>query len=92
MPSLLIPIREVKEPVDSGRPYLKLSTKEKREEKQKPESAKAERRGKASAEKKVRQEKSDKSSPRDMVPGHMGTQYHQNTFQRIFQVKRGTFS
>ena len=49
MPSVLIPIREAKEPVDSGRPYLKPSTKEKREEKQKPESAKAERQEKASA-------------------------------------------
>ena len=47
MPFLLIPIRGAKEPVDSGRPYLKSSTKEKREEKQKPESAKAERREKA---------------------------------------------
>ena len=48
MPSLLIPIRGAKEPVDSRRPYLKPSTK-KREEKQKSESAKAERREKASA-------------------------------------------
>ena len=30
MPSVPIPIREVKEPVDSGWPYLKPSTKEKR--------------------------------------------------------------
>ena len=49
MPSVPIPIREAKEPVDSGRPYLKPSTKRKREEKQKPESAKAERREKANA-------------------------------------------
>ena len=84
MPSIPIPIRGSKEPVDSGRPYLKPSTKEKREEKQKPESAKAERREKASAKKKVRQEKSGKSSPQDMVPGQMGTQNHQNTFQKIF--------
>ena len=43
-------IRGAKKPVDSGRPYLKPSTKEeKREEKQKPESAKAERREKVSA-------------------------------------------
>ena len=48
MPYVPIPIREAKEPVDSGRPYLRSSTKEKREEKQKPESAKAERREKAS--------------------------------------------
>ena len=49
-PSFPIPIRGAKEPVDSGRPYLKPSTKEeKREEKQKPESAKAERQEKASA-------------------------------------------
>ena len=48
MPSLPIPIRGAKEPVDSGRPYLKPLTKEeKREEKQKPESAKAERRRKS---------------------------------------------
>ena len=50
MSSILISIREAKESVDSGRPYLKSLTKEKREEKQKPESAKAERREKASAE------------------------------------------
>ena len=50
MPSIPIPIRGAKEPVDSGRPYLESSIKEeKREEKQKPESAKAERREKASA-------------------------------------------
>ena len=49
MPSGPMPIRGAKEPVDSGRPYLKPSTKEKREEKQKPENAKAERREKASA-------------------------------------------
>ena len=48
MPSILISIRGAKEPVDSGRPYLKPSTKEKRKEKQKPESAKVERQGKAS--------------------------------------------
>ena len=48
MPSIPMPIRGVKEPVDSGRPYLKSSTKEeKREEKQKRESVKAERREKA---------------------------------------------
>ena len=29
MPSILVPIRGAKEPVDSGRPYLKPSTKEK---------------------------------------------------------------
>ena len=49
MSSVPIPIREAKEPVDNGRPYLKPSTKEKKEEKQKPKSAKAERREKASA-------------------------------------------
>ena len=91
MPSIPIPIRGAKEPVDSGRPYLKPSTKEKREEKQKPKNVKAERREKASAKKRVRQEKSGKNSPQDMVPGHMGTQYHQNTSQKIFQVKGGTF-
>ena len=49
MSSIPIPIREAKEPVASGRPYLKPSTKEeKRVEKQKPESAKAEREEKAS--------------------------------------------
>ena len=51
MPSVPIPIREVKEPVDSGRPYLKPLTKEKRKEKKKPKSAKTKRREKASAEK-----------------------------------------
>ena len=50
MPSVLILIRGAKEPVDSRRPYLEPSTKKKkREDKQKPESAKAERREKASA-------------------------------------------
>ena len=87
MPSLSILIRGAKEPVDSGRPCLKPSTKEKkREEKEKSENTKSQR------QKKVRQEKSDKSSPRDMIPDHMGTQYHQNTSQKIFQVKGGTFS
>ena len=80
MSSVLIPIREAKEPVDSGRPYLKPSKKEKEKNKEKPENATAERREKPRARKKVRQERSGKSSPRDMVPGHMGTQYHQNTF------------
>ena len=49
MPSLPILIREAKEPFDSGRPYLKPSTKEekKKKEKQKSESAKAERRKKS---------------------------------------------
>ena len=93
MPSLPIPIRGAKESVDSGRPYLKPSTKEeKREEKQKPKSTKAERREKANAKKKVRQEKGGKSSPQDIVPSQMGTQNYQNTSQNTFQVKRGTFS
>ena len=93
MPSVLMPIRGAKELVDSERPYLKPSTRErKREENQKPESAKAERREKASAKKKVRQEKSGKSSLQDMGPGQMGTQDHQNTSQNTFQVKRGTFT
>ena len=51
MSSVSIPIKEAKEPVDSGQSYLKPSTKEKREEKEKPESATTERRGKASARK-----------------------------------------
>ena len=89
MSSILIPIREAKEPIDSGRPYLKPSTKEKRKEKQKSESAKVERREKVTHKKKVRQEKSSKSSPRDMVPGHMGTQYHQNASQKNFKSKEG---
>ena len=49
MSSVPMPIREVEEPVDSGRPYLKPSTKEKGKNKEKPESTKAERREKASA-------------------------------------------
>ena len=74
MPSIPMPIRGAKELVDSGRPYLKPSTKEeKREEKQKLESAESRKVRKSHREKKVRQEKSGKSSPRDMVPGHMGT-------------------
>ena len=76
MSSISIPIREAKEPVDSGRPYLKPSTKEKREEKKKSESAKVKRRKKATGRKKVRQERSGKSSLRDMVPGQKGTQNH----------------
>ena len=78
MPSVLVSIREAKEPDDSGRPYLKSMIKEEGK-KEKPESVKVERRGKATRRKKVRQERSGKSSPRDMIPGHMGTQYHQNT-------------
>ena len=38
MSSIPIPIREVEEPVDSGRPYLKPSTKEK-EKKSKSQKA-----------------------------------------------------
>ena len=76
MSSVPILIREAKEPVDSRRPYLKPSIKEKREEKEKSESAKTKRREKATRRKKVRQERSGKSSPWDMIPGHMGTQYH----------------
>ena len=83
MSSVPISIREAKEPVNSGRPYLKLSEKEEGK-KEKPESAKAKRREKANARKKVRQERSSKSSLRDMVPGHMGTQYYQNTSQKKF--------
>ena len=75
MPSVPISFREAKEPVDSRRPCLKPSIK-KEGKKKKLESAKAKRRVKATRRKKVRQEKSGKSSPWDMVPGHMGTQYH----------------
>ena len=92
MPFVPMPIRGAKEPVDSGRPYLKPSTKEKREEKQKPEKRKSWKTRKSQRQKKVRQEKSGKSSPQDMVPSQMGTQNHQNTSQNTFQVKRGTFS
>ena len=76
MPSVPLSFREVKEPVDSGRPYLKSLTREKREEKEKLESAKAERREKVMPKNKIRQEKSSKSSSWDMVPGHMGIQYY----------------
>ena len=72
MPSIPIPIREVKEPVDSRWPYLKPS-KEKREVKEKSKSAKVERSEKAMRRKKVRQERSGQSSPQDMVPDHTGT-------------------
>ena len=91
MSSVLIPIREAKEPVDSERPYLKPSTKEKGK-KRKSQKARKPKDEEKPAQKKVRQEKSGKSSPRDMVPGHMGTQYHQNASQKIFQVKGETFS
>ena len=87
-----IPIREAKEPVDSGRPYLKPSTKEKRKKKGKARKRESRKAKKKPAQKKVRQEKSSKSSLRDMVPGQMGTQNYQNTSQKTFQVKRGTFS
>ena len=93
MPSVLIPIKEVEEPVDSRRPYLKPSTKEKKGKKRKSQKKCESRKArKSQRQKKVRQEKSGKSSPRDMVPGQMGTQNHQNTSQNTFQVKRGTFS
>ena len=91
MPSVPMPIRGAKELVDSGRPYLKPSTKEKGKKSKSQKAPKAERREKSQREKKVRQEKSSKSSLRDMVPGQMGTQNHQNTSQKTFQVKRGTF-
>ena len=91
MSSIPILIREVKEPVDSRWLRLKFLTKEK-ERKEKARKARKPKGEKKLAQKKVRQEKSGKSSPRDIVPGHMGTQYHQNTSQKIFQVKAGTFS
>ena len=72
MPSVPISFREAKEPVDSGQPYLKPSIKEEGK-KEKPESAKVERRVKAMHRKKVCQKKSGKNSPQDMVPGHTGT-------------------
>ena len=54
MPSILILIREVKEPVDSGRPYLKPSTKEK---------------GKKSKSQKVRKPKGEKKPvPKEGTP------------------------
>ena len=74
MPSVPLSFREAKEPVDSGRPYLKPSIKEEGK-KEKPESAKVERREKVKRIKKVRQERSGKSSLQDMVPGRTGTQY-----------------
>ena len=93
MPSIPMPIRGVKEPVDSRRPYLKPSTKEeKKGRKAKARKRESRKARKSQRQKKVRQEKSGKSSPQDMVPGQMGTQNHQNTSQKTFQVKRGTFS
>ena len=95
MPSIPIPTRGAKEPVDSRRPYLKPSRKEKREKEGKKSKSQKVRKPKGEkkpAPKKVRQEKSGKSSPQDMVPSQMGTQNYQNTFQKTFQVKRGTFS
>ena len=91
MSSVPMPVREAKEPVDSGRPYLKPSTKEKGK-KRKSQKARKLKGEKKPAQKKVHQEKSSKSSPQDIVPGQMGTQNHQNTSQKTFQVKRGTFS
>ena len=90
MPSVSIPIRREKELIDSGRPYLKSSTKEKGKI-SKSQKARKPKGKKKPAPKKVCQEKSGKSSPRDMVPGHMGTQNHQNASRKRFQVKRGTF-
>ena len=77
MPSVPMPIREAKELVDSGRPYLKPSTKEKkRKEKEKVRKRDSRKAKKSHTQgKKVHQEKSGKSSPQDMVPGQMGTQY-----------------
>ena len=93
MPSVSILIRETEEPVDSGWPYLKPSTKEeKRRRKVKVRKCESRKARKSQLQKKVRQEKSGKSSPWDMVPGQKGTQNHQNTSQKTFQVKRGTFS
>ena len=91
MPSVPIPIREAKEPVDSGRPYLKPSNK-KKGKKSKSQRARKPKGEKKPAQKRVHQEKSGKSSPQDMVPGQMGTQNHQNTSQKTSQVKGGTFS
>ena len=52
MPSVPIPIKGAKEPVDSGRPYLRPSTKEEGK-KEKSKSAKAETREKVTRKKKV---------------------------------------
>ena len=93
MPSIPMSTRGAKEPVDSGRPYLKPSTKEKKGRKAKARKRlKPKGEEKPAQEKKVRQETSGESSPQGMVPGQMGTQNHQNTSQKRFQVKRGTFS
>ena len=51
MPSVPISFKEVKEPVDSRWPYLKSLDKRKKGRKEKPESAKAERREKAKVQK-----------------------------------------
>ena len=73
MPSVLILIREANESVDSGRPYLKPSTKEEKGRKAKARKRQSRKARKSQREKKVRQEKSSKSSPQDMVPAQKGT-------------------
>ena len=84
MPSVPISFREAKEPNDSGRPYLKPSTKEEKGKKSKSQKARKLKGEKKPAPKRVRQEKSGKSSPQDMVPGQMGTQNYQDTSQNTF--------
>ena len=77
MPSVSMLIRGAKELVDSGWPYLKPSTKErKKEKKSKSQKARKPKDEKKPTQKEEHQEKSGKSSPRDMVPGQMGTQNH----------------
>ena len=90
MPSVPISFREAKEPVDRRRPYLKPSIKEEGT-KEKVKKCKSRKVRKSQCEKKVRQEKSGKSSPQDMVSGQMGTQNYQNTFQKEISSQKRDF-
>ena len=92
MSSIPIPIRETEEPVDSGWPYLKPSTKEKMEEKQKPESAKVERLEKAKRKRRNAKRRAVKVLHRTWFLVKWVPQNYQDTSQNTFQVKRGTFT
>ena len=61
MPSVPLPIRGAKEPVDSGRPYLKPSIKEKGKKSKSQKARKSKGEKKPKRKKKVPQEWSGKS-------------------------------
>ena len=93
MPSLPISIREAKEPVDSRRPYLKPSTKEKKKKKEKPESTKAKKARKSHVRKRrYAKRRAIKVLRRTWFLVKWVPKIIKILPKETFQVKRGTFS